>query len=112
MENESAGVPGLVVVFPTFDAPFDHYPNRWLHELVVTSAHENGLAAVDLLACLAAYDLADIRVDPSPLGHRGAAHAIVRAAMESRLLPGHDDAGLPGDCSDYRPQDFETVRGY
>jgi lysophospholipase L1-like esterase len=107
-----AGVPGLVAVFPTFGERFDRYPHRDLHRAVLAAARRASLAAVDLLECFSAYDFRVARVDvvhPSPLGHRVAAHAV-RDALCASALP--CPSPRAGRCSDYRPGDFASVRGY
>jgi lysophospholipase L1-like esterase len=110
--RDAGGVQGLVAVFPTFGERFDRYPHRALHAAAIAAARGAGLAAVDLLDCLSAYDFRAVRADvvhPSPLGHRVVAHALRDALCQgSRTCP----PAPPGRCTDYRPEDFATVRGY
>lgn len=108
------GVPGLVVVFPVLGARFARYPYRELHQVVLRSAEEAGLAGLDLLSCYSSYDFRELRVDvvhPSPLGHRVAAHAI-RDALCARGWACDGAAPLPQTCASYRAGDFPRVRGY
>ena len=109
----SRGIPGLVVVVPVLGDRFERYPHRDLHRAVVESAETESLGAVDLLDCFSAYEFRDLRVDvvhPSPLGHRVAAHAV-RDALCAR---GWLCTAVPHgpSCRAYRPEDFETLRGY
>ena len=109
----SRGIPGLVVVVPVLGDRFERYPHRELHRAVVEVAESESLGAVDLLDCFSAYEFRDLRIDvvhPSPLGHRVAAHAV-RDALCTR---GWLCASVPPGptCRDYRPSDFETLRGY
>lgn len=106
-------IPGVVVVFPVLGAKLERYPHRELHRAVVAAAEGNGLAAVDLLDCYAAYDFRELRVDvvhPSPLGHRVAAHAV-RDALCARGWLCRAAPAAPS-CAAYRPADFPAVRGY
>ena len=109
----SRGIPGLLVVVPVLGERFERYPHRELHRAVVEAAEAESLAALDLLDCYSAYEFRDLRIDvvhPSPLGHRVAAHAVRDALCARGWLC---DAVPPGpSCRDYRPGDFETLRGY
>ena len=109
----SRGIPGLVVVVPVLGDRFERYPHRELHRAVVEAAESESLGAVDLLDCFSAYEFRDLRVDvvhPSPLGHRVAAHAVRDALCARGWLCA---AVPPGpSCRDYRPSDFETLRGF
>jgi lysophospholipase L1-like esterase len=109
----SRGIPGLVAVFPVLGGPFERYPHRELHRVVVDAAEGAGLAAVDLLDCYSAYAFRDLRVDvvhPSPLGHRVAAHAVRDALCATGFACPGPAPGPP--CTGYRPSDFPVVRGY
>jgi len=109
----SRGIPGLLVVVPVLGERFERYPHRELHRVVREAAEAESLAALDLLDCYSAYEFRDLRIDvvhPSPLGHRVAAHAVRDALCARGWLC---DAVPPGPtCRDYRPQDFETLRGF
>jgi len=109
----SHGVLGMIVVVPVLGDRFDRYPHRELHRAAVEAAEAESLAAVDLLDCFSAYEFRDLRIDvvhPSPLGHRVAAHAVRDALCTRGWLC---DAVPPGpSCRDYRPSDFETLRGF
>ncbi len=109
----SRGIPGLVVVVPVLGDRFERYPHRELHRAVVAAVESQSLGAVDLIDCFSAYAFRDLRIDvvhPSPLGHRVAAHAVRDALCARGWLC---DAVPPGpSCRDYRPSDFETLRGY
>lgn len=109
----SRGIPGLLVVVPVLGERFERYPHRELHQAVVEAAEAESLAALDLLDCYSAYEFRDLRIDvvhPSPLGHRVAAHAVRDALCARGWLC---DAVSPGPgCRDYRPGDFERLRGY
>lgn len=110
----SRGIPGLVVVFPTFGHPFPNYPYRALHAAVLEAAQESGLLAVDLLDCFSAYDFWDLRVDvvhPNAMGHRIAAHGI-RDALCARGLLCEGAPALDVPCTGYRKAGFPRVRGY
>jgi lysophospholipase L1-like esterase len=111
----AARVPGVVAVVPMFGTRFAGYPYRAVHRTVVESAAEAGVLAVDLLPCFEPYHFRDVRVDvahPSPLGHRIAAHGILDALCRERLLcPGPPPATLRA-CTDYRPEEFRSVRGF
>jgi lysophospholipase L1-like esterase len=108
------GMPGLVAVFPTFGTRFASYPYRELHAVVLETAREAGLLALDLLDCYSAYDFRDVRVDvvhPNPMGHRIAAHAIRDALCNHRTLC--ETAPKPAvSCTGYDPSQFPRVRGY
>jgi lysophospholipase L1-like esterase len=107
------GATGLVAVFPLFTAPLSETPWRPLHALVAESARRAGLGALDLLDCLAAYPLDELRVDalhPQPLGHRVAAHAL-RDALCAGALPCRPLPPEPA-CTGYSAADFPRVRGY
>jgi lysophospholipase L1-like esterase len=108
------GMSGLVAVFPTFGTRFASYPYRELHAVVLETAREAGLMALDLLDCYSAYDFRDVRVDvvhPNPMGHRIAAHAMRDALCDHRLLC--DTAPEPAvSCTGYDPSQFSRVRGY
>jgi hypothetical protein len=109
-----AGVPALVAVFPLLGNRFVNYPYRPEHGLVVETARGAGLDAVDLLPCFEPYDYHDVRVDvahPSPMGHRVAAHGVVDALCEKRLLCTRGSRAERG-CRDYLKADFPQVRGY
>jgi hypothetical protein len=108
------GIPGAVVVFPTFGGRFERYPYRDLHNAVVGAASAAGLVSLDLVDCYSAYDFRELRVDvvhPNPMGHRIAAHAIRDALCAHGLVC---DGGIPTGppCTAYRRSDFPTVRGY
>ena len=94
---------------------FERYPHRELHRapLEAAQAESQALGAVDLLDCFSAYEFRDLRIDvvhPSPLGHRVAAHAVRDALCARGWLCDAVPAGPT--CRDYRPSDFETLRGY
>ena len=109
----SRGIPGLIVVVPVMGDRFDRYPHRDLHRAVVETAEAESLSALDLLDCFSSYPFRDLRVDvvhPSPLGHRVAAHAVRDALCARGILC---DAVPPGpSCRDYRPSDFQVMRGF
>ena len=110
----SRGIPGLVVVVPILGDRFERYPHRGLHRAVVEAAESESLGAVDLLDCFSAYEFRDLRIDvvaPEPArpprrGPRGA-----RRALRARLALRRASRPAPS-CRDYRPSDFETLRGY
>lgn len=104
-------IPGLVAIFPAFGGHFDRYRHADFHRIATRAAGEAGLGVVDLLDCYQGYDFRDVRVDvvhPSPLGHRIAAHALADALC-ARGWPCHA-AGRR--CTEYRKDEFATVRGY
>jgi lysophospholipase L1-like esterase len=109
----SREIPGIVVVVPVLGDRFDRYTHRELHRAVAETAESESLAALDLLDCFSAYEFRDLRIDvvhPSPLGHRVAAHAVRDALCARGWLC---NAVPPGpSCRDYRPLDFETMRGF
>ena len=109
----SRGIPGMIVVVPVMGDRFDRYPHHDLHRAVVETAEAESLAALDLFDCFSAYPFRDLRVDvvhPSPLGHRVAAHAVRDALCAHGLLC---SAIPPGpSCRDYRPSDFQVMRGF
>jgi lysophospholipase L1-like esterase len=109
----SHGIPALVAVVPVLGEPFERYPYRELHRAVAEAAEAESVGVVDLLDCYSAYAFRDLRVDvvhPSPLGHRVAAHAV-RDALCARGWPCGFVPAAPS-CRDYRPADFQTLRGY
>lgn len=108
-------VPALVAVFPLFGNRFANYPYRPLHGLVVETARDAGLQAVDLLPCFEPYDFHDVRVDvahPNPMGHRIAAHAVVDVLCQQGLFCAGEEHRPQRRCSDYRRDEFPQVRGY
>jgi lysophospholipase L1-like esterase len=109
-----AGIPGVVAVFPTFGKAFAAYPHLDLHRAVTEAGAGAGLGVVDLLDCFRVYEFRRVRVDvvhPNPLGHRVAAHAI-RDALCARGLVCEAAPATAGRCTDYRPEDFPSVRGW